>query len=143
MNVLVDTNIIIDWILAREKNGRNAAFAMRYIMARNANGFVSAHSISDLYFCIRKELSKAERQTLLKFIVSKFEVIPEDKSDFENVLSVEYLDDLEDGLQIQCANKENLDYIITENVKDFSSSLVPAIRTAEFLDLVNIAEDGN
>lgn len=143
MNVLVDTNIIIDWILAREKNGRNAAFAMRYIMARNANGFVSAYSISDLYFCIRKELSKAERQTLLKFIVSKFEVIPEDKSDFENVLSVEYLDDLEDGLQIQCANKENLDYIITENVKDFSSSLVPAISTAEFLDLVNIAEDGN
>ena len=101
MNVLIDTNIIIDWLLTQPKNGRNAEKAMRYLMAKNAEGYVTSHSLTDLYFCIRKEFSKSERQKLLQFILSKFNVITEEKSDFETVLSEENLEDLEDGLQRQ------------------------------------------
>ncbi len=50
MNILIDTNIIIDWLLAREKNGKNAEKAMRYILEKNAEGFVTSHSLADLYF---------------------------------------------------------------------------------------------
>ena len=136
MNVLIDTNIIIDWLLAQPKNGRNAEKAMRYLMAKNAEGYVTSHSLIDLYFCIRKEFSKSERQKLLQFILSKFNVITEEKSDFETVLSEENLEDLEDGLQMQCSKKANLDYIITENTKDFSTSFVQALSTSDFLALV-------
>lgn len=136
MNVLIDINIIIDWLLARPKNGKNAEKAMHYLMAKNAEGYVSSHSLTDLYFCIRKEFSKSERQKLLQFILSKFNVITEEKSDFEIVLGEDDLDDLEDGLQMQCAKKANLDYIITENIKDFSVSSVPVLSTSEFLVLV-------
>lgn len=137
MNVLVDTNIIIDWLLAREKNGKNAEKAMRYILSKNAEGFVTPHSLADLYFCIRKEFSKPDRQRLLKFIISKMNIISEERDDFEEVLSIEKLDDLEDGLQMQCAKKMNLDYILTENIKDFANSAVQPILTADFLRLVN------
>ncbi len=136
MNVLVDTNVIIDWLLARSKNGKNAERAMHYLMAKNAEGYVSSHSLTDLYFCIRKEFSKSERQKLLQFILSKFDVIAEEKTDFEVVLSEDDLDDLEDGLQMQCAKKAYLDYIITENKKDFSTSFVQVLSTSEFLALV-------
>lgn len=138
MDILVDTNIIIDWLLAREKNGKCAEKAMRYIMSKNAEGFVTPHSLSDLYFCIRKEFSKQDRQRLLRFIVSKLNVIPEEKEDFEKVLLIDELDDLEDGLQMQCAKKANLDYILTENISDFADSSVSAILTVDFLHLVNI-----
>ena len=138
MNVLVDTNVIIDWLLAREKNGKNAEKTMRYLMAKNAEGYVTSHSLTDLYFCIRKEFSKEERRSLLKFIIDKFNVITEDRTDFEAVLSEEKLDDLEDSLQMQCARKLNLDYIITENTKDFLNSTVQVLSTAEFLLLVGL-----
>lgn len=136
MNVLVDTNVIIDWLLVRPKNGKNAEKTMRYLMAKNAEGYVSSHSLTDLYFCMRKEFSKSERQKLLQFILSKFNVITEEKSDFEAVLSEDDLDDLEDGLQMQCAKKANLDYIITENTKDFSTSFVQVLSTSDFLALI-------
>ncbi len=135
MNVLIDTNVIIDWLLVRPKNGKNAEKVMRYLMAKNAEGYITSHSLTDLYFCIRKEFSNAERQKLLRFILSKFNVITEDKSDFETVLNEENLEDLEDGLQMHCAKKANLDYIVTENIKDFSVSCVKVLSTSEFLDL--------
>ena len=44
-------------------------------------------------------------------------------------------EDLEDGLQMHCAKKANLDYIVTENIKDFSASSVKVLSTSEFLEL--------
>ena len=137
MRVLVDTNVIIDWLLNRVKNGKDAETAMRYIIAGNAEGYVTSHSLTDLYFCIRKEFSKQDRQKLLRFIVSKFHIISEDEIDFKTVLLEEDLADLEDSLQMQCAKKENLDYIITENIKDFLNSTVKVLSTSDFLSLIN------
>ena len=42
-------------------------------------------------------------------------------------------EDLEDGLQIQCATKSGLDYIVTRNIDDFKNSSVPAILPSDFL----------
>lgn len=64
-------------------------------------------------------------------------IISEERDDFEEVLSIEKLDDLEDGLQMQCAKKMNLDYILTENIKDFAGSEVQPILTADFLRFVD------
>ena len=138
MRVLIDTNVIIDWLLNRVKNGKDAEKAMRYIIAGNVEGYVTAHSLTDLYFCIRKEFSKQDRQKLLRFIVSKFYIISEDEIDFKTVLLEEDLADLEDSLQMQCAKKENLDYIVTENIKDFLHSPVKTLSTNDFLKLVGL-----
>ena len=138
MRVLVDTNVIIDWLLNRVKNGKDAETAMRYIIAGNAEGYVTSHSLTDLYFCIRKEFSKQDRQKLLRFIVSKFHIISENEIDFKTVLLEEDLADLEDSLQMQCAKKENLDYIITENIRDFMNSSVKVLSTNDFLKLTGL-----
>ncbi len=39
--------------------------------------------------------------------------------------------DLEDGLQIQCAEKEHVDYLVTENLKDFFGSRVKVLSAGE------------
>ena len=41
--------------------------------------------------------------------------------------------DLEDGLQMKCAENAVLDYIVTENLKDFRNSKIPAISIEEVL----------
>ncbi len=41
--------------------------------------------------------------------------------------------DLEDGLQMKCAENAALDYIVTENIRDFTKSKVPAISIDETL----------
>ncbi len=41
--------------------------------------------------------------------------------------------DLEDSLQMKCAEKASLNYIVTENLRDFKESKIPAISIDEAL----------
>ena len=66
-------------------------------------------------------------------IVSSFQIITEKKEDFLSVLTSEGFFDLEDSLQMKCAEKANLDYIVTENLKDFKESKIPAVSINEAL----------
>lgn len=45
------------------------------------------------------------------------------------------MDDLEDGLQMQCAEHEELDYIVTRNIKDFKQSNIIAVTPEQLLAL--------
>jgi len=46
------------------------------------------------------------------------------------------ISDLEDALQMQCAQKCQLDFIITRNIKDFENSAVKAITPDDFINMV-------
>lgn len=61
-------------------------------------------------------------------------ILTEDKEAFLSALADEAFFDLEDNLQMTCAAEADLDYIITQNMKDFSSSQVPAISIPEFAE---------
>ncbi len=79
-------------------------------------------------------LDYLRRQAVL--IASTFQIIAEDSDDFVSVLNSEGFFDLEDGLQMKCAEKEAVDYIVTDNLKDFRSSKIPAIDISSALKLI-------
>ena len=64
-----------------------------------------------------------------------FEIIEIDKEMIIIALQNEQWQDLEDGLQMQCAAHEKLDYIITRNIKDFTNSEVTAMLPEDFLKM--------
>lgn len=41
--------------------------------------------------------------------------------------------DFEDAVLVECAIRNKMDYIITDNLKDFSKSSVPAIDSNDFI----------
>jgi hypothetical protein len=53
----------------------------------------------------------------------------------------EHFDDIEDCLQAECAASIGADYIVTRNVADFSTSLIPAITPEEFLGKIEGVHD--
>lgn len=78
-------------------------------------------------------MSIEERRRFLILIASFFQIVVENKDDFLYVLNDENFFDLEDGLQMRCAENANLDYIVTENLKDFVNSKVKSISIKEAL----------
>ena len=76
-----------------------------------------------------------DRKEWTKFIVNTFTILTEDKETFLKCLNAEYLDDLEDQLQMECSAAADLDYIITRNLKDFKDSKVLAVSSEEFLEM--------
>lgn len=132
-NIFVDTNIILYYLTPNNPFHEKASLLVKKCLAKKLNGFVSAHSLTDIFYITRKFFSVADRREFLLLIVSNFQVIAEDQEDFFEVLNDPDFFDLEDGLQMKCAENADLDYIVTENLKDFKNSKIPAVSIEEAL----------
>ncbi len=135
MQILIDTNVILDWLMHREPFSENAKYIMEEAMFGNVEGYLTAHTFSDLFYILRKDIDVSKRKQLLLLLCEYFHIIVENKETIRMALLNERWNDLEDGLQMQCAIEKNLDYIVTHNKKDFSSSKVKAILPEEWIEL--------
>ncbi|MGN0756728.1 MULTISPECIES: type II toxin-antitoxin system VapC family toxin [Treponema] len=134
MKILIDTNIILDLIQSREPFSENASKIINSCVKKENEGYISAHSLSDIFFILRKDKTVEERKALILNLCSFFIVIPEDKNFYTAVCQNNDWNDLEDGLQMKCADFENLDYIVTRDAgKGFNNSPVKVISAENFL----------
>ena len=135
MEVLIDTNIVLDWFLKREPFYENAKKLLNKCWFSNIKSYLTVHSICDMFYIIDKKFDVAEKKKLLQLLLNRNDIISETKSDIEHFINDEMMDDLEDGLQMQSAEKCQLDYIITRNISDFKNSSIQAIQPEDFLKL--------
>lgn len=136
MKILIDTNIILDLIQSREPFSENASKIINSCVKKENEGYISAHSLSDIFFILRKDKTVEERKALILNLCSFFTVIPEDKNFYTAVCQNNNWNDLEDGLQMKCADFEKLDYIVTRDAgKGFNNSPVKAISAEDFLNV--------
>lgn len=135
MDVLIDTNIVLDWFLKREPFYDESKNLLNKCWFSNINSYLTVHSICDMSFIIDKKFSTEEKKKLFQLLLNRNEIIPETKSDIEGFIKNTKWTDLEDGLQMQIAEKCKLDYIITRNISDFEHSQIPAIEPKKFLEL--------
>lgn len=136
MKILVDTNIILDLIQVREPFSSNASKIINSCILRENDGYISAHSLSDIFFILRKHKTVEERKLLILNLCKFFIVIPENKNFYTSVCKNKDWNDLEDGLQMKCAESENLDFIVTRDAGNgFYNSPVKVISVEDFLKL--------
>lgn len=136
MKILIDTNIILDLIQSREPFSENASKIINSCVKKENEGYISAHSLSDIFFILRKDKTVEERKALILNLCSFFTVIPEDKNFYTAVCQNNNWNDLEDGLQMKCADFEKLDYIVTRDAgKGFNNSPVKVISAEDFLNV--------
>ena len=134
MKILIDTNIILDLIQSREPFSENASKIINSCVKKENEAYISAHSLSDIFFILRKDKTVEERKALILNLCSFFIVIPEDKNFYTAVCQNNDWNDLEDGLKMKCADFENLDYIVTRDAgKGFNNSPVKVISAEDFL----------
>ena len=66
MKVLIDTNIMIDALTNRDGRSGFSATVIDLCAKQVIDGYVALHSISNMYYILRKQYSDAERRTILK-----------------------------------------------------------------------------
>lgn len=136
MKILIDTNIILDLIQSREPFSENASKIINSCVKKENEGYISAHSLSDIFFILRKDKTVEERKALILNLCSFFTVIPEDKNFYTAVCQNNNWNDLEDGLQMKCADFEKLDYIVTRDAgKGFNNSPVKVVSAEDFSNI--------
>ncbi len=140
MRVLIDTNIILDWLMCREPFHDDSRLVMKECMFGDLKGYISAHTLTDLFYILRKDFDVEKRKDLLLLLCERLRVIPENADMIMTVLNRPEWPDLEDGLQMQCAKEKELDYIVTRNIKDFVKSPVPAIAPERIREMLQKPE---
>lgn len=135
MEVLIDTNIILDWFLKRDQFYESSKAVLNKCWFGNIKSFITIHSLCDIYYLVGNKFPLEEKKKLIQFLLNRSEIIEENFNSVKAFIDYDFYDDLEDCLQIQSAQNLRLNYIITRNIKDFRYSTVQAVTPEQFLEI--------
>ncbi len=113
-NVLLDTNIILDAIAAREPFRENAETIFRLIKDKKITAFITANSVTDIYYIARKSRTESETREGLRILLTTFSIIGVRDRDCLEALEFP-VNDYEDALLLVCGLKAHLDCIVTRD----------------------------
>jgi predicted nucleic acid-binding protein len=133
VRVLVDTNIVLDFLLQREPFFQDADLLFQAIDAGQVVGYVTATTLTDIFYIARKHTRSLEqaRQAVLETLAAMV-ICPVNRAVLEAAFR-SGLVDFEDAVQIFCAVEQGLDAILTRDAKGFLSSSIPVISIQELL----------
>lgn len=135
MKVLVDTNIVLDVLCNRPDFVDHALQVFRYCEANQITGYLSALSVPNIVYIMRKELDSEKIREILNKLTAIFTVVDLRRQDLMKAAQLPF-SDYEDALQAVCAQRIKADYIVTRNIKDFKNSPVPAVKPSELFDRI-------
>jgi predicted nucleic acid-binding protein len=131
--IFLDTNIIVDLIADRRPFSKYAIEIFKRAEENEIELFTSSHSISTTYYLLKKYLDDAILRKVLFDLFDYITVIAVDSDIIKKGLLSNHRD-FEDAVQIFCASKiENIDCIVTRNIKEFKKSIILVLSPEELV----------
>lgn len=133
MKVFLDTNVLIDVLTKREPFYSNSAKIWTMVEKNLVKGYISAISVNNIYYIIKKLKGKNEAEQIVDKIIKDFKIIS---------LTYEILKlsrtinkkDFEDIIQYFSALQKGCEFIITRDIKDFPKKEIKVIEPSEFIE---------
>ena len=99
------------------------------------DGWISAHSLTTLFYLTARYGSRADARVAVAQILSLLHVAAVDEAVIRDALQLPFCD-FEDAVQMMAAVRIGANYLITRNIEDYAAGPVPAILPAEMLLLL-------
>jgi len=129
--VLIDINVIMDVAVKRE-GFKSSQKVINYCSKERITGYVCSHEITTLSYLTQRAYNRQQANEFIKRIIDIFSVLPSTgeilKSAFKSKIN-----DYEDAVIEVTGLKNDIDFIITRNIKDFDKSRIEIISPEEFL----------
>lgn len=140
MNVLIDTNVILDILLRREPHYKNAARINVLSEKGYIFSYISASAVTDIFYIAKKELKDKDTVfELLKTLLKTTRIASVTEGSIYEALELNW-DDFEDSVQYVTGQNISAEYIITRNPKDFANGYIEVISPEEFLNKITSQE---
>lgn len=133
MKVLIDTNVILDVLYKREGFYEDSLKIWKLCETRNLDGYISALSIPNIVYILRRELDPEKTLEVINNINLVFKIY-DLKSDIIMQAAEKKTKDYEDALQMVTAQKLKASFIVTRNIKDFAGGKIIAVKPSELLE---------
>ena len=132
MTALVDTNILLDYFLARQPFDVPALAIWRANEQGRFAGYFSGITVVNLFYVARKEIGKTGARQAVAELLAVMHVAPIDEAVVRVAHSLQW-SDYEDAVQHASATASGLDAIVTRNLADYKGATLPVFSPAEFL----------
>jgi predicted nucleic acid-binding protein len=130
--ILIDINILLDVLQKREPFYETSAHLLASVETGRVKGLVAAHTITTLFYLIKKDRSSAEARAIITNLLQFIQIAPIDQSTIMQALNLD-THDYEDAVQMISAVQCKVDCLITRNIKDYQPALLPVLQPVDFL----------
>jgi predicted nucleic acid-binding protein len=131
MRVLIDTNVVLDFLQEREPFAENAARLFERIDAGEIEGFIAATTITNIYYIVRKAAGTRVAQDAIAQILTDLNICVVDRNVLQRAIALNFRD-FEDAVQYVCGVVYCVDAIVTRDASGFVGGEIPVISPGEF-----------
>lgn len=136
MRVILDTNVVLDVLLARRPFVDSAARVFGLIEKSQITGLICATTVTTVDYLLTQSLSPAESHQALRKLLELFEVAPVNRPVIEEALESKIVD-FEDAALASSGKLAGAEAIITRNMRDFRNALLKVLGPDELLSAFN------
>jgi len=135
IQILLDNDVVLDFILKRAPFNVEAKEIFDCAGRGEIAIYISAITPNNVFYITRKQIDKVTAFKAVEGLLQLAEVCTTDKSVFQKALTLNFTD-FEDAVQCASAMAENVDAIVTRNLKHYKNSPVKIYSPSKFLQFL-------
>lgn len=132
MRVLIDINVMLDFLQRREPFFEASASLMDEVLYGRVEGVLPAHGITTINYFLTRGTGRERGGEVMRWLLGVFQIAPSGRELLHSALALP-MTDYEDAVAALSALQTGCSHIVTRNIGDFDGSPVPAILPADFL----------
>ncbi len=132
MRVLVDTDVILDYLLPRAAFVNEAARLWEANAEGLFEGFISAITPVNVFYLARKAKGIDETKVVIGKLLKHWQVCPVNDQVLTAALSLDW-SDFEDAVQHTSAIQQRVDVLVTRNLSDYRQASLTILSPTDFL----------
>lgn len=86
-SVLLDSNILLDVFLKRTPFFKDSYDVFNLCLSKKIHGIIAAHSITNLWYILRKDSTAPERREIINTLLECFEIAEINKTIIQNAIN--------------------------------------------------------
>jgi len=132
-HVLLDSNVIVDYVLQRPGFVENANRIFEIIEARTLVGYISSSAVTDVYYIVERKMTRDYAWETIEYVYQTLRIMPVIRETIRNALDTG-MADFEDAVQAAAAQDCGIDIVITRDKSGFLDSGLNVYSPEEFLE---------
>jgi predicted nucleic acid-binding protein len=139
MNVLFDTNVILDALLDREPWADPAAALFDRVEAGGLIGHLGATTVTTIHYIARRSVDSAATHEMMRDLLRLFEVAPVNRAVLEGALALGF-SDFEDAVLHEAGRLAGARTIVTRDPSGFSGATLRVLAPDTLVAALEAAE---
>lgn len=132
MIALIDTNVILDVMLARERHVEASAAVLAAVETGKCRGLLCATTITTIYFIAERQIGRQSSLRKIATLMSIFGIASVNQGVLASAVGRE-MADFEDAVLHEAGVQAGAQCIVTRNVKDFVAAEIPIYSPPQLL----------